>query len=168
MSEPDCKEQFNFVQPADVCMEKASSWLSSKRRWRMNEIVWSVHHMHSMLDRAGKATPSGFRYITHQQLCSIVDHELSNNNACWALGRVWVPPNCIPMGGPFSAQGADIQFLWQVYQHRGQFRPLGAPTVSPEGFPMWEGRWGRVTMCQFRDNILIATDCPQSKQASLI
>ena len=33
---------------------------------------------------------------------------------------------------------------------------------------MWEGRRGRVAMCQFQDNILIATNCPHSKQASLI
>ena len=124
--------------------------------------------MHSALDRAGKATVAGFKYITHQQLTAIVRHELSKSNVCWAAGTVWVRTNCIPMGGPFSAQGANIHSVQRVYQHRGLFRQPGALTVSPEGFPLWEGRWGRVAMCQFRDNILIATDCPEAKQAALI
>ena len=72
------------------------------------------------------------------------------------------------MGGPFSAQGADIHSVWRVYQHRGLFRRLGTLTVSPEGFPLWDGQWGRVAMCQFRDNILVATDCPTTRQVALI
>ena len=60
--------------------------------------IWCVHHMHSALDRAGKANASRFRYITHQQLTAIVGHELGNNNARWASGRVWVRMNCIPWG----------------------------------------------------------------------
>ena len=145
MTELDCKEQFNSVQPKDVQahMVNASAWLSSKRRWRMAEVIWSIHHMYSALDRAGKATASGFRYITHQQLTEIVSHELGNNDACWASGRVWVHMNCIPMGGPFSAHGADMHSVWQAYQHRNLFRRLGALTVSPEGFPLRGSRCGR-------------------------
>ena len=48
----------------------------------MTEVIWSVPHVYSALDRAGKATASGFRYITHQQLTANVSHELGNNNAC--------------------------------------------------------------------------------------
>ena len=170
ITELDCKEQFNFVQPTDVQdhVVRASAWLRSKRRWRMSEVVLSVHHMHSTLDRAGKASAYGFRYITHGQLCSIVQHELSKSNACWAAGNVWVRTNCIPMGGPFSAQGADVHSLWQLYQHRHLLRSLGSLTVSLQGFPLWEGRWGRVAMCQFRDNILLATDCPVANHAALV
>ena len=127
-------------------MVKASAWLSAKRRWRMAEVIWSVHHMHSALDRAGKATATGFKYITHQQLTAIVGHELSKNNACWAAGTVWVRTNCIPRGGPFSAQGADIHSVWRVYQHKGLFHQLGTLTVSSEGSPLWEGQWGRVAV----------------------
>ena len=41
VTELDCKEQFNYVQPADVedHMDKASAWLSAKRRWRMPEVI---------------------------------------------------------------------------------------------------------------------------------
>ena len=133
VTELDCKEQFNYVHPTDVedHMVKASDWLSAKRRWRMPEVVWSIHHMHSALDRVGKATAAGFKYVTHQQLTAIVAHELSKNNACWAAGTVWVCTNCIPMGGPFSAQGADIRSVWRVYQHRNLFRQLWTLTVSP-------------------------------------
>ena len=81
---------------------------------------------------------------------------------------MWVRMNCIPMGGPFSAQGAGVHSVWRVYQHRNLFRQLGALTVSPEGIPLWSGQWGRVAMCQFRDNILVATGCPRARQAALI
>ena len=170
ITELDCKEHFNFVQPADVQdhMVDASALLRNKRRWRMSEVVWSVHHMHSTLDSAGKASAYGFRYITHDQLRSIVQHELSNNNACWAVGNVWVRTNCIPMGGPFSAQGADVHSLWQLCQHRHLLRSLGSLTFSPQGFPLWEGRWGRVALCQFRDNILLATYCPATEHVALV
>ena len=60
---------------------------------------------------------------------------------------VWVRTNCIPMEGPFSAQGADMHSVWQAYQHRNLFRQLGALTVSAEGFPLWQGQWGKVAMC---------------------
>ena len=96
-----CKDHFNYVQPTNVedHMVDASAWLNAKRRGRMVEVVWSVHHMHSALDRVAKATAAGFKYVTHQQLTAIVGHELSKNNACWAAGTVWVRTNCIPMRG---------------------------------------------------------------------
>ena len=40
--------------------------------------------------------------------------------------------------------------------------------MSAEGFPPWEGPHGKVALCQFRDNILVATDCPPEACANLI
>ena len=56
VTELDCKEQCSNIQLLDVDSEltAASEWRSSKRRWRMKEIVWSVHHLHSKLDRRAR------------------------------------------------------------------------------------------------------------------
>ena len=148
-------------------MKQASDWLVKKRRWHMQYVVWSIHHAHKKLDRAGKAAAHGFRYIQQDSLNTLVKHDLKRNNACWSVGSVWTRTNCIPIGGPFSAQGADF---WRGYVHRHLFRQLGALSVSAEGFPLWDGPHGRVALCQFRDrdNILVATDAPPEKCASLV
>ena len=59
--------------------------------------------MHARLDRVGKASAQGFRFLNHDDLVSIVSHELEMNNGCFSVGKPWVRTNCIPMGGPFSA-----------------------------------------------------------------
>ena len=58
--------------------------------------------------------------------------------------------------------------VWQAYRHRNLFRQLGTLTVSAEGFPLWQGQWGKVAMFQFRDNILIAMYCQATQHAALI
>ena len=137
----------------------------------MFEVVWSVHHMHSTLDRVGKASAYGFKYITHDQLCSIVKHELSKKKM---HVRHQEKSGCALIASPWEVlsvrKGLTCTSLWQLYQHRNRnlFRTLGSLTVSPEGFPLWEGRWGRVAMCQFRDNILLATFCSSHDHAALV
>ena len=134
----------------------------------MTEVVWSIHHSHKKLDRAGKVSAHGFHYIQQDSLNTLVQHNLSQNNACWCLGSVWSRVNCIPMGGPFSAQGADLHSIWKTYVHRSKFCRLGNLTVSAEGFTLWEGPYGRVSMIQFRDNIPIASDCHPDSCVDLI
>ena len=63
--------------------------------------------MHARLDRAGKAPAQGFRFLNHDDMVCIVSHELVVNSGCFSVGKLWVRTNCIPMGGLFSAQGAD-------------------------------------------------------------
>ena len=70
------------------------------------------------------------------------------------------------MGGSFSAQAADLHSLWSVYIHRGLFRRLGTLRVTDSGFPYWENSHGRVSMQQFRDNILVASSYPDSPGAT--
>ena len=79
LTELGCKEQFNNISPQDVYeeMQQASEWLTKKWRWRMNEVVWSIHHSHKKLDRAGKASAHGFRYIQQDSLNTLVRHDLS-------------------------------------------------------------------------------------------
>ena len=91
-------------------------------------------------------------------LCVCV-FDLGENNRCRAVGTVWVRQGCIPMGGPFSAQAADLHSLWRVYRHRHLFCRLGSLIVSDAGFPNWVGRH-TVAMVQFRDNKLVAMDPP--------
>ena len=87
---------------------------------------------------------------------------------CWSVGSVWMRTNCIPMGGPFSTHGADLHSMWRGYVHRHMFRQLGTLAVSTEGFPLWDGPYGKVTLCQFRDNIPVATHAPAEKCARLV
>ena len=107
-----------------------------------------------------------FHYISHDDLAQIVSHELTNNNGCYSTGGLWARTNCIPMGGPFSAQGTDS--VWAAYTGRGKFRGLGRLEVSAEGWPVWHGMWGHASMCQFRDNILLATDAAPSDRAIVV
>ena len=72
------------------------------------------------------------------------------------------------MGGSFSAPSADLHSLWSVYVSCNQFRRLGNLRVSQEGFVYWENPLGRVSLRQFRDNVLVASSYPDSPHTSLI
>ena len=120
ITELDCKQQFNKIQPTwiDNHMSEGIDFLAKHRRWRMTEVTWSVHHTLSALDRPGMGTNKQFRYLTHQELTRYVSFELQKNNTCWVVGQLWRPDKCIPMGGSFSAQSADLHSIWGVYKGR--------------------------------------------------
>ena len=61
------------------------------------------------------------------------------------------------MRGSFSAQSADLHSIWASYKGRQAFRILGTLHVSQEGYIFWTGQW-KIALCQFRDNILMASD----------
>ena len=169
LTELDCKEQFNRVRPEWVVqhMRDASSWLYKKKKWRSSQLTWSIHKDHRKLDRVGQACAKGFRYVTHEDLISLVEFDLTSNNRCTTAGQVWERGGCIPMGGPFGAQAADLHCVWTAYQRRGLFRRLGDLKVSDSGFVYWVGVH-TIAMCRFRDNILVATDAPQEACAELV
>ena len=77
------------------------------------------------VDRVGRGNSSKFWYIEHQNLTAKIEFELKHNNYVQAAGNVWKRPGCIPMGGSFSAQSADLHCQWEVYQNRHLFRELG-------------------------------------------
>ena len=170
ISEVDCKDQFNNICPTDIesHLTAASKWLAKRRKWRMTDIEWSIHKDSKMLDRAGRAKATKFWYITHAQMSDTITFEMHCNNFIRAVGGLWCRHGCIPMGGSFSAQAADLHSLWQVYSNRHLLRRLGSLTVSEAGFPYWESPQGITALCQFRDNILIATTYPDTTSHPIV
>ena len=168
--ELDCKDQFNHVPPSQVLshLKGATDWLAKRRRWRMQDIVWSVHRESKRLDRAGQGKSSKFWYITQQRLMDTIEFELVNNNYVVAGGDVWQRPGCIPMGGSFSPQSADLHCQWGVYKHRHLFRRLGQLHIGDSGFAYWDTPWGVLSLCQFRDNVLMATSFPDSPDIGIV
>ena len=118
------------------------------------------HRDSKKLDRAGRGASGKFWYIDHQQLSEKINFELQNNNYVLAAGKVWQRTGCIPMGGSFSAEATDLHCQWGVYTFTGKFRDLGDPRISDAGFVYWVTPWGHLTLCQFQDNILMATSFP--------
>ena len=72
------------------------------------------------------------------------------------------------MGGSFSAQSVDLRSCWAVYQGRKLLRSLGEPRFTESNFPFWATHGGVMTMCQLRDNILVASSYPDSDRVQLI
>ena len=114
LCELDCKEQFNKVRPEWITdhMNNASSRLGARKRWRGTTLMWCVHYDHKKLDRAGQASGQGFCCIAHDTLLDQVSFDLMRNNYCAAAGSARVLRGCIPMGGPFSSQSADLHCVW--------------------------------------------------------
>ena len=55
-----------------------------------------------------------------------------------------------------------------MYTGRHKFRDLGDLRISDEGFPYWVSPQGNIALCQFEDNIRIATSFPYSPQARVV
>ena len=72
------------------------------------------------------------------------------------------------MGGSFPTQSADLHNPWSVYTHRHLFRQLGTLKISEQGFVYWENSRGKVSLQQFRDNILVASTYPDSPHTAFI
>ena len=68
----------------------------------------------------------------------------------------------------YLAQWADLHLVWGAYQGRQLFRKLGRSEISEEGWVVWHTRWGRVSMCQFRDNILVSIDSSPRDRARVV
>ena len=68
------------------------------------------------------------------------------------------------MGGPFSAQGADLHSVWQAKKKCHFLRRLGTLRFSETLQPLWDTpRGNTVSLAQFRDNILTAATGPTCK-----
>ena len=88
--ELDCKEQFNKIQPKWIGehMSEGVAFLTKRRRWRMGDVTWSVHHSVPALDKPGVRTNKSFGYITHDELSRYVSFELEKNSKCWSVGKL--------------------------------------------------------------------------------
>ena len=99
-------------------MQGASTWLYKRKEWHSSELTWSIHRTHKSLDRAGKANARDLLLITHNQLISLVEFNLTQNDKCWVAGAVWEQMGCIPMGRPLNAEAADLHCAWSAYKGR--------------------------------------------------
>ena len=89
------------------------------------QLHWSIHRDTPKLDRAGVATSEKFWVLTHSHLTAMLNFELLHNNVLQAVGRLWSRKVSIPMGGPFSAQSADLHTLWGVKKNGKKDEGLG-------------------------------------------
>ena len=59
------------------------------------------------------------------------------------------------MGGPFSAQSADLRSIWGAKMRVDLMRTLGNLQFSPRGHPLWHTPRGNIlSLAPFRDNVL--------------
>ena len=114
IGEADLSSQFNRVHPLSVMANffAAAKWLAKKRRWKAQEMVWSIHRDNKQLDRAGVGTTSRFVHCSHEALGNLVYFSLLTDTHSQASGMLWSRRGATPMGGPFSAQSADLRLIW--------------------------------------------------------
>ena len=166
IAEADCSGQFNNIKPQDVMtsLSEAVTWLQKRRRWSAADTVWSIHRDNKSLDRAGKGTSDRFFHMAHTDLENLVYFSLMTDTFTQASGRVWDRQGAIPMGGPFSAQAADLRSIWGVKQRIDLMRRLGRLHFTERGHPLWLTPTGNtLSLSQFRDNVMVAARGPTAK-----
>ena len=165
IGEADCTQQFDKVPPTSIVdsLKEAGTWLRKKKQWRAHETVWSNHKDNPAHDRSGMGQHTRFEYITHQQFEALVEFSTKDIYA-QAAGQLWCRSPSIPMGGPFSAQGADLHSVWQAKKKCHFLRRLGTLRFSETLQHLWDTpRGNTVSLAQFRDNILTAATGPTCK-----
>ena len=166
IGECDCSGQFNNVTPTSVMSNLSASvkWLAARRRWNANQLIWSIHRDNKKLDRAGKGTSSRFQSILHRDLENLVYFSLLADTYTQASGRIWSRTGAIPMGGPFSAQSADLSSVWGAKTRVGLMRKMGNLSFSPRGHPLWSTpRGNTLSLAQFCDNVIVGARGPTTK-----
>ena len=168
LGEADCKDQFNRILPSDVPnhFQQATEWLRSQRRWRATQMFWSVHKYDKRLDRCGKASAYNFDILSHSELTELITFCLQDGSFCQGAGTCWSRAFALPMGGPFSAQVADLRSLWCFHLQKQRFDVLGELRSTDVGYPIWVSSTGRViALAQFKDNILVSAKGPGASWA---
>ena len=88
-------------------------------------------------------------------------------NSAFAVGQVWSRTGCIPIGGCFSAQAADLYSVWRLKKLVHAMRALGDLSTCDAGIPIWttqiHGTSVRIALAQFRDNFMIASSATHAK-----
>ena len=114
--ELDYEKQFDNIHPKAVLQSftQTTQWLYQKFRWRQTHLQWSINCDTPKLDKARQATSSRFWHLMHDLLTCLLRFELLHNNVLQAVGTLWRGLTNIPMGGPFSAQSANLHILWKV------------------------------------------------------
>ena len=120
-------------------------------------MFWSIQKYDKCLDRCGKANAYNFDIMSHEELTNLIRFCLQEDRFCVAVGQCWSRAFALPMGGPFSAQAADLHSIWKFHLHKQPFYVLGELSFTARSFPIWTNSNGRiVSLVQFRDNILVA------------
>ena len=100
-----------------------------------------------------------FWYLSRDDLIQMVTFDLTKNMHVSAAGQL---RHRLQYGVLFFGT------KWGVYQGRHRFRALGKLNISDEGLVFWTNEHRTVSMCQFRDNILLAFTYPDSPQPRLV
>ena len=85
-----------------------------------------------------------------------------------AVGTLWQRQGSIPMGGPFSAQSADLHTLWKVKRAGKKLPEWGTLNISDEGYVYWQRGSLWFSLCQLRDNILFVSNQMPGTQTPII
>ena len=145
-------------------LSESVKWLAQRRRWNAQELIWSIHRDNKRLDRAGQGTSSRFTYLSHVELENLVYFSLLTDTYAQASGKIWARTGAIPMGGPFSAQSADLRSVWGAKKRIDLMRRIGTLTFSPRGHPLWTTvRGNTLSLAQFRDNVLVGAKGPTAQ-----
>ena len=72
------------------------------------------------------------------------------------------------MGGNFSAQSADLHSCWGLYQAGRFLGSLGSLHFNSAGFPYWVNQQSCMSLCQFRDTVLIASNYNYDSHTHLV
>ena len=115
LTEVDCKKQFDNINPHSVtrAFRRATRWLYKKRRWRQQDLQWSIHCDTPQLDRAGVAASEKFWVLWHKCLERMLKLEFVDNNVLQAVGELWSrSPH--PWGRASSAHTVDLHTLWGI------------------------------------------------------
>ena len=114
------------------------------------------------------ATTDKFGVLQHGRLAKMLKFELLHNNVLQAVGKLWSRKISIPMGGPFSAQSANLDTLGGVKKNGKRLRDWGALNLSEDGYVYWTRGTIWFSLAQFRDNVLLATNIPPSTRTTLV
>ena len=72
------------------------------------------------------------------------------------------------MGGPFSAQFADLHTVWRKKKVGKNLEDWGSVQVSKEGYLFWTREQMLFSLCQFRDNVLLACNLNPGSETNLV
>jgi hypothetical protein len=106
--------------------------------------------------------------LTHNHLSAMLNFELLHNNVLQAVGQLWSRKVSILVGGPFSAQRADLHTLWGVKKNGKRMKNWGNMSLSEDGYVFWTRGTMWFSLAQFRDNVLLATNLSPGTRTTLV
>ena len=114
------------------------------------------------------ATSENCWVLQHDRLARMLKFELLHNDVLQAVGERWSREISIPMGGPFSAQSADLHTLWGVKKSGKRLRDWVSQNLPKDGYVYWSRATMWFSLAQFHDNVLLATNIPPGRRTTLV